>query len=231
MEDDYSHKRFWNATSHLVFHCAKQTRSTVISMIFDYMYSTIVTIEMVPTAALAINRSFMCSPPCSKAHLSCFGYSLWLHLLLFFRNIDVTVLMNREYCPKFQSDPKPLKIRQTNTRLLAVLIYRFFSSRSGYQQQTTSLSKSEGCFFIGTHFLCSWLVNSRITDQKQKIYKTLKYWAQIRRSIMRLMRILENSLFPGNSPLGFPINFALIKLSHFCNKEVSFPAYLSLDHL
>ena len=86
----------------------------------------VVTIEMVPTAALAINRSFMCSPPCSKAHLSCFGYSLWLHLLLFFRNIDVTVLMNREYCPKFQSDPKPLKIRQTNTRLLAVLIYRFF---------------------------------------------------------------------------------------------------------
>ena len=48
---------------------------------------------------------------------------------------------------------------------------------------------------------------------------------------MGLMRILENRLFPGNSPLGFPINFALIKLSHFCNKEVSFPAYLSLDHL
>ena len=97
----------------------------------------VVTIEMVPTAALAINRSFMCSPPCSKAHLSCFGYSLWLHLLLFFRNIDVTVLMNREYCPKFQSDPKPLKIRQTNTRLLAVLIYRFFLQqvRLNYQSK------------------------------------------------------------------------------------------------
>ena len=103
---------------------------------YQWYSITCSSIVMVPTA-MAINRSFMCSPPCSKAHLSCFALP-WLHLLLlFFRNIDVTVLMNREYCPKFQSDPKPLKIRQTNTRLLAVLIYRFFLQqvRLNYQSK------------------------------------------------------------------------------------------------
>ena len=117
MEDDYTHKRFSNATSHLVFHWAAENEKW-----YQWYSITCSSIVMVPTA-MAINRSFMCSPPCSKAHLSCFALP-WLHLLLlFFRNIDVTVLMNREYCPKFQSDPKPLKIRHTNTRLTILPVF------------------------------------------------------------------------------------------------------------
>ena len=117
MEDDYTHKRFSNATSHLVFHWAAENEKW-----YQWYSITCSSIVMVPTA-MAINRSFMCSPPCSKAHLSCFAFhdctccSSFLGILMWqFSWIESTV-------PNSKVTQSPSK---SDIQTRDLLSYRFF---------------------------------------------------------------------------------------------------------